>query len=292
MKKLLVTGSGGFIGSRLCRGLKEKGYKVIEYDIVTGQNLMNFQELERAIKKCDVVFHLAAAADINWVREHPYDAVIMNIGCTHDVAHLAAKYHKRMIYASTVCVYGNQELYPEVEGTLPNPSELYACTKYAGEWIVRGYGYNYGMPFTILRFATIYGEGMRPALGSHIFFRQALKGEDITVHGNGLQTRTLTYIDDLVDGIITAFEKEKEARNEIFNLTAEEPISATKMAEDIKRITDSASQIVYIPQRPNQTFHEEISALKAKKKLGWQAKTSWEEGLRKTLIWMREQIKK
>lgn len=92
-------------------------------------------------------------------------------------------------------MYGNQKNHPETEDyTLPNPSDLYACSKYAGEWIVKGYGQNFGMPWTILRFATIYGPGMRRALGLHIFFRQAMAGDPITVHGDGEQDRTLTSI--------------------------------------------------------------------------------------------------
>lgn len=285
--KILVTGSAGFIGARTVEKLKERGHEIIPYDVVTGQNLMNFQQLSKAIQECDEVLHIAAAADLNWIKEHPYDGVILNIAATHNVAHLCAKYKKRMIYASTVCVYGNQKEHPETEETLPNPSELYACSKYAAEWVVRGYGYNYGMPWTILRFATIYGEGMREALGAHIFFTQAMKGEPITVHGDGKQERTLTYIDDLVDGIVKATENKEGSKNDVFNLTAEEPISANKMAEDIKEITGSKSEIVNIPQRANQTIKEEISAKKALSKFGWKANTSWDDGLKKTYDWMK-----
>lgn len=286
--RCLITGSSGFIGSRLTQELRDKGYEVIEYDILVGKDLMNNQQLSDAIQGCDVVIHNAAAADINWVRQFPYDAVLINVGTTHDVVHLCAKYHKWLIFASTVCVYGNQEKFPETEETLPNPSELYACSKYACEWIIRGYGHNYGVPWTILRYATIYGEGMRPALGVRIFLEQAMKGEPITVHGDGKQTRTQTYIGDLVDGIIAVLENPEKSRNEIFNLTNENRISAIQMAEDIKELTKSKSEIVCIPQRPNQTFHEEISAKKIFDKLGWKAKTSWEEGLEKTFIWLEK----
>jgi nucleoside-diphosphate-sugar epimerase len=217
--------------------------------------------------------------------------VMKNVYATHNVAYLCAKYNKWMIYASTVCVYGNQDKHPETEDTtLPNPSELYACSKYAGEWIVKGYGKNYGMPWTIQRFATIYGEGMRPALGMHIFFRQAMAGEPITVHGDGLQDRTLTHIDDLVRGIVAPLDHETEAQGEIFNLSTDLAVSAKKMAEDIKALTKSASVIVFVEQRDNQTYHEDFDVNKARLKLGWEAKVHWENGLEKTYEWMKTQV--
>lgn len=293
-KKLLVTGSSGFIASRLVQKLREMGHDVYPYDIVDGKDLLNLTQLEEAIKQVDIVYHIAAQADLTQMQKSVEDGrkgVLINVEGTHNVAYLCAKHNKWLIYASTVCVYGNQKNHPETEDdTLPNPSELYSCSKYAGEWIVRGYGYNYGMPWTSLRFATIYGEGMRPALGLHIFFRQALTGAPITVHGDGSQDRTLTYVGDLVDGIVAPLSRPAKAQGQVINLTANEPISANRMAEDVKRITGTQSEIVHITQRPNQTIHEDFSVEKAKKLLGWEAKTTWEEGLKKTLEWMKQQV--
>lgn len=240
-----------------------------------------------------MIFHIAAQADFTQMAdsiEGGRDGVMRNVEATHNVAYLCAKYHKWLIYASTVCVYGNIDIHPAAEDTtLPNPSELYACSKYAGEWIIKGYGKNYGMPWTIQRFATIYGPGMRPALGLHIFFTQAINGEPITVHGDGTQDRTLTYIDDLVEGIVAPLDYEKVAKNQIFNLTNNTAISATKMAEDVKGITKSESPIIYIPQRTNQTIHEDFDVSKAKKLLQWEAQTPWKIGLEKTYEWMKGQ---
>ncbi len=247
-----------------------------------------------AIKGVDIVYHLAAQADLTQMSKSVQagrDGVMINVQGTHNVAYLCAEYKKWMIYASTVCVYGNVEEHPEREDrTLPNPSELYACSKYAGEWIVRGYGLNYGMKWTSLRFATIYGEGMRPALGMHIFFRQAMKGEPITVHGDGSQDRTLTYVEDLVDGIVAPLNAPENAYGQIFNLSTEYPVSALQMAEDIKRVTASDSPIQLIEQRANQTQHEDFDVSKARILLNWEAKTPWEEGLQKTYTWMKSQF--
>lgn len=292
--KILLTGDEGFIGRKVKAKMREMGHDVYGYDIVDGKDLLDLNRLEEQIRKVDIVYHIAAEADLTKMMGSP-DAgrkgVMANVEATHNVAYLCAKHKKWMVYASTVCVYGNVEQHPEKEDeTLPNPSELYACSKYAAEWIMRGYGKNYNMPWTSLRFATIYGEGMRPALGMHIFFRQAMKGEDITVHGTGEQDRTLTLVDDLVEGIVAPLNHPEGAKNQVFNLSSKKAVSAKKMAEDIKKLTGSKSEIKFIEQRDNQTYHEDFDVSKAKKLLKWEAKTSWEDGLKLTYEWMKTQV--
>lgn len=289
--KILITGNRGFIGSKLQERLNSLGHETIGYDIISGFDLLDIDMLEAYIKDIDIVYHIAAQADLTKLTtvDSARDCIAQNVQATDNVAYLCAKHNKWLIYASTVCVYGNQENHPETEDTtLPNPSELYACSKYAGEWIIKGYSKNFGNLFTILRFATIYGPGMRPALGIHIFLSQALKGEDITVHGDGLQDRTQTYIDDLIDGCISVLDVNSLSKGQVFNLTNSESISAKKMAEDIKEVTGSHSNIVYIPQRDNQTFHEDFDVTKAQELLGWKAKTPFIDGLTKTMEWLKK----
>ncbi len=291
--KVLLTGHRGFIASKVDARLTADGHTVMGYDIVDGNDLLDLELLESFVMDADVVYHIAAQADLTQMTdiEGARSGVLRNVEATHNVAYLCAKYKKWLIYASTVCVYGNVPFHPAREDiTLPNPSELYAASKYAAEWLVKGYGRNFAMPWTILRFATIYGEGMRPALGAYVFFRQAMRGEPITVHGDGTQDRTLTYIDDLVDGIVAPLKNPEMAYNEVFNLTAPEPISAKKMAQDIVDMTRSTSPITFVPQRMNQTHHEDFDVSKAMTLLGWQAKTPWLEGLKKTYEWMKTQI--
>lgn len=285
MKKVLVTGSSGFLGRHFVKKLEEAGHFVIPYDILTGQDLMNAEQLENAIKESDYVFHLAAQANLNFMKERPYDGTILNVGCTHNVAHFCAKHSKWLVYISTVCVYGNQKVHPVTEEMLPNPSELYACTKLAGELIVQGYGKNYDMPYTILRIPTMHGEGMRPELGVRVFIEQALDGKPITVHGDGKQVRTLTYVGDVADAMVKVIDNDK-VRNEIITISSDDIISANQMAEDIRKLVGKEVEIVHIEQRPNQTFWEEFDLTKAKTLLGWEAKTKWIDGLKKTLDWI------
>jgi len=196
-----------------------------------------------------------------------------------------------------LCVYGNQEVAPTTEKSLPNPSEIYAHSKLAGEHIVRGYGKNFEMPWTIIRVPTTHGEGMRSALAIRKFFEQAMKGEDITVHGDGLQTRSLTYIGDVVDAITkillaAVVEGREKVTNQIFNINQDKKVvSALAMANDIRRIvqdnTGIRSKIVHIEQRKGQTFKENISAEKIYRILGWKAKIDWMDSLQKTYNWIK-----
>ncbi|MGC9602316.1 MAG: NAD-dependent epimerase/dehydratase family protein [Minisyncoccia bacterium] len=291
--KILVTGGKGAIGKKLMTKLAELGHEAVSYDILDGQDLFDVPALEQAIQKVDAVYHLAAEANLNYMRdiEGAHRGTVLNLGTTDNVAYLCAKYKKWMLYMSTMCVYGDVEVHPEREDvTLPNPSEIYAASKYAGEWIVRGYGKSLDLPYTILRIATPYGPGTRMAMAVHVFFKQALKGEPITVHGTGKQTRTMTYLEDVIEGCVAPLQHKDVALSQIFNISTTESTSALSMATQIKELTGTKSEIVFIPQRPHDTQSEEVDVSKAKRLLDWEAKTSFAEGLKKTLPWIKSQL--
>ncbi len=283
--KILCTGSSGFIGTRLREKLSPVN-EVYSFDIVDGQDLRDLRAVQDAVKGKDIVFHLAAIADLNWARVHPIETMKINVKGTWNVAQACTGAGAKLYFASTCCVYGNQEHHPADEVSLPNPAEIYACSKLAGESIIRGFYCTYGLQYNLMRFATVYGEGTRTALATHIFLGQALRGEPITVHGAGRQTRTLTHVDDLVGGILTLLESGR--MNDVWNITAEEEVSALRMARDIKRITKSKSDIVFIPQRIGQTFRESLSAGKMHRETGWSAKVKWQDGIERMLQWFTE----
>ena len=284
--KVLITGGEGFIGKHLAGRLSQLGDNVTPFDITDGQDICNLEQVREAIRGKDIVFHLAAIADLNWAYAHPAETMGINVGGTWNVAIACLEAKAKLYYASTCCVYGNQDHHPSTEESLPNPAEIYACTKLAGENVIRGLHHSFGLKYNFMRFATIYGEGMRPALAPHIFLGQALRKEPITVHGDGKQTRTLTYIRDLVDAIVALYQSGKI--NNTWNMTTSRMVSAIQTAQDIKEITGSISEIVNIPQRIGQTFHEEISANKMLEEVGWKAKVKWEDGLRHTYAWFKE----
>ena len=285
-QKILITGGDGFLGQALINRFKKEGHQVESYDLVQGKDLLNREQLEKAIQGKDAVFHLAAVADLNLSKKNPLKNMEINVTGTINVAEACLKNKAILYYASTCCAYGNQKTEPTDEESLPNPTEIYACSKLAGEYVILGYARTCGLKYNIMRLATFYGPGMRPALAVYIFLDQAIKGESITIHGDGSQTRTFTHIDDIVDGMMSLFNSGIE--NETVNITTEEEVSILDMAKMIKEITKSGSEIVFIPQRPGQILKEEILAQKAKKLFGWQAKTSFREGLEKTYKWFLE----
>ena len=281
---ILCTGSSGFICSKLVERLKQDQRNNVQgFDIARGQDLRNMSQVRDAVRNKDVVFHLAAVADLNWARVHPNETEAINVKGTWNVAMACHEIKARLFFASTICVYGNQDVHPVTEESLPRPAEIYAATKLAGENLIKGVHHTYGLDYNFMRFATIYGPGTRPALATHIFLGQALRGEPITVHGHGLQTRTLTYIDDLIDGIVYLWESGK--MNDAWNLTTKEEVSAIQMAEDIKAVTQSKSPIIYIPQRIGQTYRESISAQKMQHETGWEAGVKWADGINRMAKW-------
>lgn len=281
--KILVTGSEGFIGKALANRLKKDGHEVFGFDILKGQDMLNYDQVQKAVCGIDAVMHLAAAADLNWVRHHPHEGYELNVTGAKNMAFACAESGATLYYASTCCAYGNQKVHPATEETLPNPSDFYAATKLAGENVIVAYAKQFGLKYNVMRFATIYGPGMRNALAPHIFFRRAFANKPILLHGTGEQTRTLTFIDDLTDGMSRLIKA--PILGEIINLTTEEEVSAKEMAEHIKKLTNSSSDVLCVADRPGQTHREAVSAAKAKLLCGWQAEHTFFDGLKKTYQW-------
>lgn len=280
--RILITGGAGFIGRNIAARLVKDGNEVIYFDRLLGNDLSDRETLDQNIAIADQVLHLAAIADLNYAREHPEETFETNIRGTWNVAEFCAKYQKRLLYASTCCVYGDQdfEKYPETtEDSPPNPNEIYAYSKYIGEYLIKSLHFTQGLPYVNMRFPTTYGEpGQREVLGVKIFCRQAMAGLPITVHGDGTQTRTLTHINDLVEAVVGLVNR-PDLNNFAINLSTEESVSANDMAKIIKEVTGSESKITYIPQRKGQTMREAIRSYKAKELLGWEAKISFREGI-------------
>lgn len=282
---LLVTGGKGFLGRLLVNKLEEKGYKVQTFDIVDGQDITNYKQVEDYIEKNDIVIHLAAVSDLNYAREHPKETMDINILGTINVVEACRKFNKNLIFASTCCVYGNQDVHPVDENTCPKPTEIYAHSKLAGEQIILGYAKHFGLQYLILRLATFYGPEMRPALAPYIFLSKVMKGEPIEIHGDGTQTRTFTYVDDIIEGIVKAIES--NIWNEIINITTEEETSVLQLAQLAMKIVGKEVPLKFVEDRPGQIRKEQILARKAKELFGWEAKVSFEEGLKRTYEWMK-----
>ncbi|MDO8600854.1 MAG: NAD-dependent epimerase/dehydratase family protein [bacterium] len=282
---ILVTGGKGFLGQHLTKALEVRGHRVTSFDIVDGQDLLDYNAVEKAVQGKDAVYHLAAVADLNWAREHPRETMDINIVGTINVADACTKHKAILHYASTCCAYGNPDTHPVDETTHPKPTEIYAHSKLAGEHVILGYASHFGLHYTMLRLATFYGEGMRAALAPFVFLKQAMRGEPITIHGTGEQTRTFTHVSDIVEG--TARVVDSGVTNEIINITTEEEVSVNEMAHLALSLTGSNSKIIHIADRPGQIHKEEIRAAKAERLLGWKAKTKFADGLASSYAWMK-----
>lgn len=283
--KILITGSRGFIGSAFKERLRAEGYQVVEFDLQTGHDVHDPDQLRQALEDCAVAYHFAAMSDLNQAEEDPQGCLRSNISGTRNVAEICSECGCLLNYISTSCVYGNQSVYPVTEASVPDPTEIYADSKLSGEKCVLEVHAATGLKYNILRIATVYGPGMRDALVIKIFFDRARAGLPLEVHGHGKQTCSMTYIDDLIDGLLLV--KQKGLVNETINLTTEEEVSVNDIADRIIRLTASRSPVIFVPDRKGQIYKRSFDAGKAKERLGWQAKTSLQEGLRKTHAWIQ-----
>lgn len=287
MKPRILLIGIGFIGNAVARRLKDLGYQVEEFDLIFGQDMLNIPTLEEAIKRNDYVIQMAAIADLNVFEAAPLKGMRINIWGTVLVANYCSKYKKRIYYISTCCAYGNTKDLPSNEEARLEPSEIYAEAKVAGEHIIRAYSKSYDLEYVILRIATTYGPEMRDSLAPAVFLGKILSGEPIMVHGDGTQTRTLTYIDDEADGIVAAITH-PEVVNETINISSEEELSVRDWIKTIVEVTGQEAIITYGPDRKGQTKRELIDASKAKRLLGWEAKYSFKQGIQATYDWMQK----
>lgn len=291
MKEHILLIGSGFIGDKVASRLTEMGFVVNVATKSNGCDITDLQQVRDIIGgefPGTKVILMAAIADLNVFEADPKTGLDVNIGGVSNVALACHEFKKRLYYISTCCAYGNTKNVPSTENAELNPSEIYAACKLAGEWIVKGFNKSYDLEYVNLRIATTYGPGMRKALVPAVFINQIIRGEPLTIHGDGKQTRTMTYIDDEVDGICAVVAS--DIVNDTINISTEEEVSVAQMAETIFKAMGYTHYPVSLMQdRKGQTFEEQISARKAKKLLGWNAKVSFKDGIKKTLAWMKEE---
>jgi len=297
--KALVTGGAGFIGSHVVDKLIDKGVEVRVYDMVMPTHrkdieyyqgsLLELDTLRMALGGIDVVFHLGAIADVKDVYEEPHYAEAINVRGTMNVLEAArrSRMMKRVIYASTIWVYSDcpDKLVDETT-PLPAPSHLYTATKLASEYYCLAYSKLYDLGITILRYGIPYGPRARPGAVIPIFVARALKGEPLTIAGDGSQFRKFVYVEDLAEGSVLALKS--IAKNKIYNLEGKEKITIKQIAEAIQKNLGGV-KIESIPARPGDFSGKEISSELARKELGWEPKVSFEEGLKRYIEWHKKE---
>jgi len=276
--KILCTGGAGYIGSKLVLALKEKGYEVEIYD--KPNDILNPTDLEKAISKVDIVYHLAALAELSYTDAHPEETYSVNIEGTNNIARLCAEKGVLLQFVSTCCIYGNPLETPSIEDSLINPSDTYAMSKAAGEYLVKMWGLAKGLKYNIIRFGTVYGQSLKKEMRGDMciqkFIDAAVNGKDIYITGDGNQNRNFIHIDDLVRGLVLLTEK--EVVGETINLAGEEMISINDIAKYAQEL--GAERITYRPERKDDFINQDVCLDKAKLFLDWEPEISFEDGIK------------
>ncbi len=296
--RVLVTGGGGFIGSHVVDRLLERGmtprifdlsaspyHSPLEVETFTG-SITDPANLDLAMRDCDAVIHLAAVADVGHVHADPVLAEEVNTRGTLNVLEAACRAKVgRVVYGSTTWVYSDcPEQEVDEQTPIPAPRHLYTATKLAGETYCAGYTELFELESTILRFGIPYGPRARAAGVVAKFTDLAFEGEALTIAGDGSTTRSFIYVEDLADGIVAALKPEAAGRT--YNLSGDEIVTILEIAERVQENTDNC-EIVHTPPRPGDFPGKVISNERALEEIGWKAETSFKEGVRKYVEWVR-----
>jgi len=302
MPTSVVTGGAGFLGSHLCEALLQRGHRVICIDNLETGSLANIEQLRDDAfqfrhhdvtfhidvgEPVDFVYHLAAlASPIDYMRLPLHSLKVGSYG-THHALGLAKFKRARFLLASTSEVYGDPQVHPQTEGYWGHvnpigPRGVYDEAKRYAEALTMAYYRQQGVDTSIVRIFNTYGPLMRPNDGRAIpnFLRQALEGRPLTIYGDGSQTRSFCYVDDLIRGLVLLAESGEHLPVNIGNPGE---YTILELAEAVLRETGSSSQIAYeaLPEDDPQVRQPDIT--RARELLGWEPEIELDEGLRRTL---------
>jgi len=307
--RILVAGGGGFLGSHLCDRLLSDGHSVIALDNFYTGSLENVEHLAKNSQfeviqhdvtvpinlEVDGIFNLASPASPIHYQRNPVETIRTNVLGSINLLELAKKNGARILQASTSEVYGDPEIDPQVEeywGRV-NPVGIRSCYdegKRTAETLFTDYHRQYGVDIRIARIFNTYGPRMAENDGRVVtnFIYQAIAGEPITVYGEGGQTRSFCYVDDLINGLARLFYFDDYFAP--INLGNPEPITMIALAEEIIELTRSSSEIIHLALPLDDPKDRRPDITKAKDLLGWSPKINRVEGLRKTINYAQRHL--
>jgi UDP-glucuronate decarboxylase len=303
--KYLIFGGAGFLGSHLVESLEG------DITVVDDLSTVKYLELPPNVKlikdrvetfktneKFDFVIHLAARPSPEDYMQHPVETALSNSLGTYNALEIARKSDAIFLYTSSSEVYGHAEIIPTPEdywGKV-NPIGVRSCydeSKRFSEALIMSYFREYGLDVRIQRPFNVYGPRLREdgSYGRVVsrFIYQALKGEDITVFGDGNQTRAFLYVSDWVEATKRMLFTQG-LKGEVFNVGSDKEVKIVDLAKTIIRLTNSNSKIEFLPPRPDDPPRRAADITKAKKILGWEPKVNLEEGLKRTIEWFKVRI--
>jgi nucleoside-diphosphate-sugar epimerase len=299
--KILVTGSSGTVGTRLCEKLIESGHEVVGTDrrpnnwkpeinkITINCDLLKTEDLNKLPTDIEVIFHLAANARVYELVKEP-DMARDNFLTTYNALEFARKNNiKKFLFTSSRETYGNidQELLNEEMAKIQNCESAYTASKIGGEALVWAYMRCYDMKTIVFRLSNVYGMYDDSDRVIPLFIKQAKANEALTVFGKD-KCLDFTYIDDTIDGFILALDKFEEAKNETYNLAFGEGTTIVALANAVKDLLGSSSEVNIKDNRPGEVVKYVADISKAKERLGYRPKTSFEEGIKKTVEWYKK----
>ena len=309
MKRVLVTGGGGFLGSHLCERLLGLGHEVICLDnFFTGtkENLLPllknpyFEIIRHDVTvplhlETDQVYNLACPASPVHYQKDPVETIKTCVHGSINMLGLARRTGARILQASTSEVYGDPDVHPQPEeywGNV-NPLGIRSCYdegKRCAESLFFSYHRQYGTDIRVARLFNTYGPRMHPNDGRVVsnFIVQALRGEDLTIYGEGRQTRSFCFVDDLLEGLIAFMDQNQT----IGPLNLGNPAEATmlELAETVIRLSGSSSRLVFRPLPPDDPKQRCPDVAKARALLGWDPKVTLEDGLKETIAYFRDRL--
>jgi UDP-glucose 4-epimerase len=293
--RVVVTGGSGFIGSHVVEALAAAGQEVCIYDLEAPQgapsceyvrgDTRDLDRLAKTVKPGDYIYHLAAEANVNRFFESPIFSNDNTSQSTLVVLEAARRVGAgRVLIASTEWVYGSaansgSEAITEECAYAKSPDHLYTCAKIAAELFCIGYKNLYGVDYTIMRYGIPFGERGRPETVTPIFIRRILKGETITIHGDGSQHRQFIYVRDLAEGNVACLQE--QAGNQVYNLNGKEMITIIQLVRSLERILGKSAKVEFVDDRQGNFKGRFISSEKALKELGWQARHEYQDALSK-----------